>query len=128
MMASTPTRSFAAKFLLLAKRLILGPMSLSSPPSLTTLFVPPNSCFTDAYWYLFTSGQTPEVAGPGAASYLGLPWSTNCLPTNWAASSYFSPGICPGGYTIACSSFNIVETVTETVATCCPRYRDMIIC
>src|SRR5277367_986586 len=124
MMASTPTRSFAAKFLLLAKRLILGPMSLSSPPPLTTLFVPPNSCFTDVYWYSYTSGESPQPDGPtflaGDVFYFGLPGNPNCLPTSWEPSSYYSPGICPGGYTIACSSFSSVETVTETIATCCP--------
>jgi hypothetical protein len=99
-------------------------MSTSSPPPLTTLFVPPNSCFTDVYWYSFTSGQSPQPGGTefmNGVHYLGLPGYSNCLPTNWAPSSYYSPGICPGGYTIACSSINSIETLTETVATCCPR-------
>jgi hypothetical protein len=101
---------------------------MSPSPPLTTLFVPPNSCLTDVYWYSFTSGQTPQVLGTGIGvgspgqHYLGLPGSSGCLPTGWAPCDYYSPGICPGGYTIACSSSHSVGgTVTETVATCCPR-------
>ncbi|KAA8565602.1 hypothetical protein EYC84_009454 [Monilinia fructicola] len=33
---------------------------------------------------------------------------------------YYSPGICPTGYSAACSSFCTASGVTETVATCCP--------
>lgn len=106
-------------------------MSRSSPLSLPTLFVPPNSCFTHVYWYSFISGQPPQPAGttvvPNVPNslYLGLPGSSNCLPTSWAPSSYYSPGICPGGYTIACSTVSSVETVTETIATCCPRQDEL---
>jgi len=105
-------------------------MSTSSPAPLTTLFVPPNSCFTDVYLYSFTSGETPQLAeeSSNGINYLGLPGTSNCLPTGWSPSTYFSPGFCPGGYTIACSFVNSIETVTETAAICCPRYSEMIVC
>jgi len=54
-------------------------MSSSNVSPLTTLFVPPNSCLTDVYWYSFTSGQSPQVLGTGIGAdasgthYLGLP-------------------------------------------------------
>ena len=102
-----------------------------SPSALTTAFQPPSSCLTDVLLYSWTSGKIAEPiasvdwVAPGQYAgflYFGLPGFSECLPTGWATSSYYSPGICPGGYTVACSSLNSIGTITETVATCCPRY------
>ncbi|KAI0539491.1 hypothetical protein GGR58DRAFT_234794 [Xylaria digitata] len=50
--------------------------------------------------------------------------SSACLPSNFNDSEdyYYSPGICPLGYTSACSSrvFLPSRSTSETVVTCCP--------
>ncbi|MCJ1356986.1 MAG: hypothetical protein MMC33_006982 [Icmadophila ericetorum] len=49
-----------------------------------------------------------------------------CYPQGWTNTStaFYSPGICPSGYTTACITANTAGTVTETIATCCPRSFD----
>lgn len=81
--------------------------------ALTTTFIPAPSCTTDIYtntasnfYYL---GDSPSA----------------CFPTGWASTSqFFSPGVCPQGYTQACSSTQLVSggRAVETQATCCPTY------
>ncbi|KAN0076383.1 hypothetical protein V8E54_006525 [Elaphomyces granulatus] len=86
-------------------------------PALTTTFVPPSSCLTDTYLYDITPNQ------PYPYFYnLGPPDTSNCFPSGWepTTTAYFSPGVCPLGYNIACSNYNSIGTLTETTATCCP--------
>ena len=87
---------------------VLDEMSI---PALTTIFTPSSSCLSDLYFY-----QPPN------AYYinLGPPSTPDCLPSGWALSGHYSPGICPSGYIVACSSLNSLGSLTETVATCCP--------
>ncbi|ROW00364.1 hypothetical protein VMCG_07243 [Cytospora schulzeri] len=49
----------------------------------------------------------------------GQPNTTQCVPPNFTAfdNYYYSPGICPSGYTYACSA-GLASSVTQ--ATCCP--------
>ncbi|KAE9371654.1 hypothetical protein N431DRAFT_484149 [Stipitochalara longipes BDJ] len=77
---------------------------------LTTVFTPAPSCITDYYSSgICFLGQWPD------------PITHACLPSGWDVSSqHFSPGICPSGYYIACSSLVSLGTYTETQATCCP--------
>jgi hypothetical protein len=76
---------------------------------LTTTFTPSPSCLSD--YYTFSSGELS----------LGPPQTSDCLPSGWKPTSqYFSPGLCPSGYTIACSTVVSIDTLTETQATCCP--------
>ncbi|KAN0079615.1 hypothetical protein V8E54_004829 [Elaphomyces granulatus] len=86
--------------------------------ALTTTFVPPPPCLTDVYLYHQTGSTRP------IATYyeydLGPPDTSDCFPSGWEATAYFSPGVCPLGYNIACSSHNSIGTLTETTATCCP--------
>ncbi|PMD56121.1 uncharacterized protein K444DRAFT_54564 [Hyaloscypha bicolor E] len=44
------------------------------------------------------------------------------MPETFQFSSinYYSPGICPVGYTTACHSLDLIGTLSETVVTCCP--------
>ncbi|KAJ5619838.1 hypothetical protein N7510_003822 [Penicillium lagena] len=85
---------------------------------LTTTFVPPSTCISDTY--LASSGCTTGICdglwmnlGPG-------PQSTGaCLPSSWSPYSYYSPGVCPSGYSIAYSSVGSGDD-PETFATCCP--------
>jgi hypothetical protein len=82
-------------------------MAASIP--LTTTFIPAPSCLSDYYWI-----STSFIS-------LGPPSSTGCFPSGWQSESqYFSPGLCPSGYVIACSTTTALGTFTETQATCCP--------
>ncbi|KAF8860665.1 hypothetical protein BDZ45DRAFT_304603 [Acephala macrosclerotiorum] len=80
--------------------------TITSAPALTTTFTPAASCTND--FYTNTESNWYSIGGPLASQ---------CFPSGWASTSqYFSPGICPDGYTQACSSLN----GAETRATCCP--------
>ncbi|MCJ1261442.1 hypothetical protein MMC22_001306 [Lobaria immixta] len=48
--------------------------------------------------------------------------TSDCYPQGWTNTStaFYSPGICPSGYTTACITAKTANTVTETLATCCP--------
>lgn len=85
-------------------------MTTQSIP-LTTSFVPSPSCLSDYYW---------NVTGTPFLS-LGPPSTSDCLPSGWSITSqHFSPGVCPSGYHIACSTVTALGANIETQATCCP--------
>ncbi|ROW07861.1 hypothetical protein VMCG_03483 [Cytospora schulzeri] len=95
---------------------------MSNAGPLTTTFTAPSSCATaigvyqiwpesDSYYY----EQGPLLS------------RTECYPNGYDASpsQYYSPGLCPTGYTAACSSTGLIShTVTETAYTCCPTAAD----
>ncbi|KAK1772861.1 hypothetical protein QBC33DRAFT_32006 [Phialemonium atrogriseum] len=104
-----------------------GPLARADKaPALTTTFTPSSSCTVDIYQLPFEGllcavGTTSQEA----CVYYQLGPSTSsaaCFPTGWAPSnqSYFSPGVCPAGYSTACSNIVSVGDLTETRATCCP--------
>ncbi|KAK4144118.1 uncharacterized protein C8A04DRAFT_11845 [Dichotomopilus funicola] len=85
---------------------------------LTTTFTPPASCIaTDPQLYqVWSRTSSSYVAGPlFTADSNCFPKSYNPVPTN-----YYSPGWCPHGYTIACSTLASTGIETETAAVCCP--------
>lgn len=91
---------------------------MSNAGPLTTTFTAPSSCATATGLYQIW----PELdryyyeQGP-------LGSRTECYPSGYDASpsQHYSPGLCPSGYTPACSSTGIVSsTATETAYTCCP--------
>jgi hypothetical protein len=85
--------------------------SMTSSIALTTTFTPSASCFSEYY----------IISGDPAFLSFGPPSTSDCLPSGWTVTSqYFSPGICPSGYSIACSTTINIGSVTETRATCCP--------
>ena len=92
-----------------------------SVPALTTTFTPVSSCTIDIYKLLQTDMTCSDGSSAVACNFFHLGFTTStsdCFPSGWSPSSaaYFSPGICPVGYTEACKSvFN-----SETRATCCP--------
>jgi hypothetical protein len=49
-------------------------------------------------------------------------YASGCLPPSYQGSEYtfYYPGICPSGYTSACTSVKILGTYTVTVQICCP--------
>ncbi|OMP86117.1 hypothetical protein BK809_0003286 [Diplodia seriata] len=90
-------------------------MSSSAEPNigeLTTTFTPASSeCFSSLF-FARESGKTGINLGfPGTSR-------STCLPPDfdWAATRYYSPGLCPSAYSYACS----YTTDDVTVATCCP--------
>ncbi|GIJ85601.1 hypothetical protein Asppvi_004460 [Aspergillus pseudoviridinutans] len=85
----------------------------SAPLPLTTTFTPPIACLKD----LWAASSPPSHSWWMQLGPLNIP---KCLPSGWAPTTYFSPGICPSGYVIATTSKIVAGTKTETVATCCP--------
>ncbi|KAF2399312.1 hypothetical protein EJ06DRAFT_531632 [Trichodelitschia bisporula] len=79
---------------------------------LTTRFTPPTSCATE---YIIR-----ETAP--AVTYVFVGSTSSCYPPGYLSITYYSPGICPIGYTIAESSTQTVfnRPITETQAYCCP--------
>ncbi|KAK2046011.1 hypothetical protein LZ31DRAFT_552726 [Colletotrichum somersetense] len=84
--------------------------------SFTTTFTPAASCTNAGITHI----QVNEVQyfllqGPPASS-------TNCFPEGYDPdrTAVYAPGICPRGYTEACSQLGTFATITETTFTCCP--------
>ncbi|KAJ5637986.1 hypothetical protein N7490_007865 [Penicillium lividum] len=99
----------------------------SGPSPLTTTFTPPADCFTDSYhieWWSGSNYYTPVSTATEIWWWVSLgarDWST-CFPSGYstATTSYFSPGLCPSGYTAAGLSEISLDNNVETRATCCP--------
>ncbi|RYP29462.1 hypothetical protein DL767_006731 [Monosporascus sp. MG133] len=85
--------------------------------ALTTTFTPPAACATSTGLYLVGCGEDCSYHAKGPLE------TTTCYPSAYdphISSGYYSPGICPSGYTEACSRAESVGTVTEWAYTCCP--------
>ncbi|KAI0025966.1 hypothetical protein F4780DRAFT_774175 [Xylariomycetidae sp. FL0641] len=85
---------------------------------LTTISTLPSQCYEEN----IAIAQNSDVdityqltIGPGQSSC----YSSSTFPF---ISSYYSPGLCPSGYTWACSDRNTYSfgAITETTVTCCP--------
>jgi hypothetical protein len=99
--------------------------------ALTTTFTPPPSCITNApittdnndLSSLFSS-ESLFNNGPSGAAHV----HTHCFPSGYPhnAAFYYSPGLCPSGWTLNTSPAvqQNFETISgETVGVCCPsRY------
>ncbi|GAB1320000.1 Mid2 domain-containing protein [Madurella fahalii] len=83
---------------------------------LTTVFTPPADCASSTGIHVVGCGDRCAwwAEGPLGAAH--------CYPTSYNPSlnHYYSPGICPSGYTAACTSLRSIAQVTETIQTCCP--------
>ncbi|QIX00698.1 hypothetical protein AMS68_006215 [Peltaster fructicola] len=85
------------------------------PYALTTTFSPPSSCFAPTYT-LRPAGYDVEYA---AHSEIHRGLDPACYPSNnylTANALWFSPGICPEGY----STVQAAVSAGGTLATCCP--------
>ncbi|GAB1313092.1 hypothetical protein MFIFM68171_03302 [Madurella fahalii] len=82
---------------------------------LTTTFHAPPSC-TPQLYQVFSGSESSYIQGPLFNS------DSNCFPSSYdpAPTNYYSPGFCPHGYTVACSSLASGSTDTETAVACCP--------
>ncbi|KAJ8062915.1 hypothetical protein OCU04_008163 [Sclerotinia nivalis] len=94
--------------------------SITSAPShlvgpLTTTYTPLGSDCSQIFWAQNPINHWLAFGGIGTGS-------TTCMPSgfNRETAYYYSPGICPTGYSAACSSFSKGSSATKTVATCCP--------
>src|SRR5436305_15222935 len=97
---------------------------MAQPPTLTTQFTPPSSCLaTSAFYQIWTSVCASPLITCDMELF-GVPDITGCFPPGYTPSLdfYYSPGVCPSGYTPACTSFNTVSSLIETIYTCCPTY------
>ncbi|KAK1750932.1 hypothetical protein QBC47DRAFT_309067 [Echria macrotheca] len=83
--------------------------------ALTATFSPPASC-TESFGHAYLLGTQ------FAPTYYGPATTDGCFPRNYIAArdAYYSPGVCPAAYTSACSSTNVIGSLTETAITCCP--------
>lgn len=99
-------------------------------PLTTTFTAPSSSCATATALYQIWLGadNDDDNQGTGSSYYYEqgpLASKTDCFPSGYdaaAPSQYYSPGICPHGYTAACFSSEVLApgTATETAYTCCP--------
>lgn len=106
---------------------------MSNAGPLTTTFTAPASCATATGLYQIWSSSSSSRSGDGEGAtatyhYEQGPLASlaSCFPSGYdaaatGAGAYYSPGLCPSGYTAACSSTGVVSaTATETAFTCCP--------
>jgi hypothetical protein len=91
--------------------------------SLTTTFTPPASCFSLTALVDSTGVPFQIYTGGFADALLATPPfpGTNCFPSAYPATGgdnwgpYFSPGVCPSGYSVASSTVD----GSETRGVCC---------
>lgn len=93
--------------------------------SLTTGFEPAASgCLDPDVFWIETGGGDGEDGG--LSMQQGVPYTQRpaCYPKDYVpvSSSYYSPGVCPPNYTVACSSTLIQDSVPVTAHVCCPEY------
>jgi len=84
--------------------------------SITTIFTPPPSCTS-----VFT--RSGDLVWQGGVAQTG---DVDCFPPGFAKilNSFYSPGICPSGWTSAgalSGTGALVFNPRETNAMCCPR-------
>ncbi|KAI8627648.1 hypothetical protein F5Y19DRAFT_160819 [Xylariaceae sp. FL1651] len=53
---------------------------------------------------------------------------TSCYPSSYTANTqqFYSPALCPTGFTSACKALNRIGTVQETILTCCPTQAEYV--
>lgn len=104
--------------------LITSVTTATAPFPLTTIFTPSPSCLSEVYEYNKTYTFLGDTVATFQWNYLGSassPSSTQCFPPGWdSTSQYFSPGLCPSGYTVNSTTLNIIGSITETQGMCCP--------
>ncbi|KAF2119853.1 hypothetical protein BDV96DRAFT_673990 [Lophiotrema nucula] len=95
----------------------------SNVANLTTVFTPPASCATPCY-FLGDSNRSDVALLGTACRYVGND-HTACQPGSYDDSEivfpYYSPGICPQGFTRACSPISEISfRENATAQVCCP--------
>lgn len=85
---------------------------------LTTQYKPAPGCLSSVYGWKYTD----DKGSTHKRHVLGLLSTTQCYPPRYttALDAFYSPGVCPLGWTSACGSTKDIEKMTETHAVCCP--------
>ncbi|OCL03070.1 hypothetical protein AOQ84DRAFT_420548 [Glonium stellatum] len=103
--------------------IVISSLSVSILGNLTTIFTPPASCLTPCI-FPQDAGRADVALIGSACSYSGNAYS-NCDPSSFNKAvvdfPIYSPGICPDGFTTACSplsEFSLATSITAQV--CCP--------
>lgn len=111
-------KSFASLQFGITKMTNLGP--------LTTAFLPATDCNSVVHGYVHTETNPSNASDSTTYKYhsLGLTTTSACFPPGFrpSADAFYSPGICPSDMVSACGSIEAIGTITETRATCCPRW------
>ncbi|KAI2621803.1 hypothetical protein GGR54DRAFT_599881 [Hypoxylon sp. NC1633] len=78
---------------------------------------------TTTYQPTGTGCQSIHIGSSTGLTWIQQGTISNCLPSNFCAQDgyYYSPGVCPQGYTYACNVGVGIGSSTITAATCCPR-------
>ncbi|KAL0639004.1 hypothetical protein Q9L58_001885 [Maublancomyces gigas] len=117
--------------------LVSGNINLGS---LITTFTPPATCLSHLYLEgsdaPVLSATFQDLVPTGTFPTLGWPTQTECYPPGYQAASsafraseeataatfggYFSPGVCPAGYTSACTKDIRFTSAGDQIALCCP--------
>ncbi|KAI0882651.1 uncharacterized protein GGS22DRAFT_169991 [Annulohypoxylon maeteangense] len=85
--------------------------------ALTTTFTPPADCTASSALYWVNTASTFYWLH-------GQPGQSSCFPDSYSPyqNQYYSPGVCPVGYTRACESISTGgDNSFTTRATCCPQ-------
>ncbi|KAI1214295.1 uncharacterized protein F4807DRAFT_120803 [Annulohypoxylon truncatum] len=85
--------------------------------ALTTSFTPPADCTASSALYWVNTDSTFYWLH-------GRPGQSSCFPESYSPyqNQYYSPGVCPVGYTRACESVSTGgDSSFTTTATCCPQ-------
>ena len=88
---------------------------MSSLGALTTTFTPPSGCLASTnLWQIWKTGNWYELLGP--------PDGNGCMPSNYEAgfTAFYSPGLCPSGYSAASNKTVTIADMKETEQVCCP--------
>ncbi|KAH6838458.1 hypothetical protein B0I37DRAFT_449538 [Chaetomium sp. MPI-CAGE-AT-0009] len=90
---------------------------MSSLGALTTAFTAPAACASSTGIHIVGCGDKCVYWAEGPLN------AGECYPPGFdpsAGAYYYSPGVCPSGYTPACTLRRTAGQVTETIQTCCP--------
>lgn len=132
---STLTRHLELCLLLSLKCLVLhlssihiGSIMATKTVSLTTTFTPASSCFASTFTvgpkYRDTLtrgyGNNAIVRGVDPVCYPNNFYGIDSIVSGTTVAPFYSPGICPSGWTTATTT--VPAGATVTTATCCPSY------
>jgi len=92
--------------------------------ALTTIFTPPAKCGApERADVIRVMGCGQPSCGYWLAGGRTDDGEIDCFPSNYnpTTGNYYSPApFCPDGFSVACTTTNKIDSVSETVYTCCP--------
>ncbi|KAF2673249.1 hypothetical protein BT63DRAFT_151312 [Microthyrium microscopicum] len=93
---------------------------------LTTTFTPPSTCTETLTLVLFASSKSGTVTLPSTSISTSISgFLSDCYPSDLPIIEYYSPGICPKGYTRFSETTRTTSLdnreLAETAALCCPN-------